>query len=484
MVFLKMPFIWLYWPVMNRPFAFFLFALVSCRAQSFDLVVRGGRVLDPESGIDAVRHVGVTAGRIAAVSASPLTGRTVIDAAGLTVTPGFIDLHAHGQDDENHRYQALDGVTTALELELGTADVDRWYASRAPGQLVNYGVTVGHVPNRMQVMKDPNPGLVPSGDGANRAATEEEIGALKARLEKGLKAGALGAGFGIQYTPAASRWEILEMFRIAGRYRVPAFVHIRHMGGGEPASALNALEEVIALSAVSGAPVHVVHITSSGLRQTPQLLQTIGEARARGMDITTECYPYNAAMTELQSAIFAEGWQNVLGVSYGEIEWVATGERLSAATFAPFRKAGGMVIMHMIPDSIVAAAMANPFTMIASDGVLEHGKGHPRAAGTFTRALGFYARNAGALTLMDAVRKMTLMPAERLKLGGKGRIKPGADADLAIFDAARVIDRATFREPTLPPEGMRHVLVGGVAVVRDGKIVENARPGRSVRRTP
>jgi len=460
--------------------------LAPLAAQTHDLVIRGGRVLDPESGLDAVRDIGIRDGRIAAVSERPLTAKAVIEARGLMVAPGFIDLHAHGQDEENQRYQAMDGVTAALELEIGTADVAAWYAEREGKRLIHSGVSAGHVPLRKRVMKDETGRFVPAGDAAHRAATDEEITSMKAGIERGLQQGAVGLGFGIQYTPASSRWEILEAFRVAGRFRAPVFAHIRHMGDREPASAMNALEEVIAASAVSGAPLHVVHITSSGLRQAPRLLETIGEARRRGLDITTECYPYNAAMTELQSAMFEEGWQRVLGVDYPALEWALTGERLTAQSFARYRKQGGMVIMHMIPDAVVEAAVANPLTIIASDGVLEGGKGHPRGAGTFARVLGRFVREKKALTWMEALRKMSLMPAQRLEgyvpaMKNKGRIRPGADADLVVFDPERVGDRATFREPALSSEGIAYVLVAGVPVVREGKL-EGARPGRAIRR--
>jgi dihydroorotase len=465
--------------------AAFLLLAPFVHGQDFDLVLRGGRVLDPESALDAVRDVGIRGGKIVSVSPTPLRGKAVIDARGLAVAPGFIDLHAHGQNEENHRAQALDGVTTALELELGAADVDQWYAAREGRRLIHSGAASGHVPSRMAVMKDPNTGLVPSGDGANRAATDEEILAIRRRVDKGLARGALGVGLGVQYTPAASRWEILEMFRAAGAVKAPVFVHIRHMGDAEP-GALSALEEVISASVITGAPVHVVHITSSGLAQTPRLLQTIDEARRRGVDITTECYPYTAAMTELQSAMFAAGWQKVLGVDFGALQWVATGERLTPDTFAAYRKSGGMVIMHIIPEQVARLAVASPLTMIASDGYLENGKGHPRGAGTFTRVLGRYSREQRTLTLMDALAKMTLMPARRLEsrapaMRNKGRIRVGADADLTLFDPDRVGDRSTFEQPALPSAGVVHVLVNGVAVVRDGKLVEGVHPGRAVR---
>ncbi len=463
----------------------FLFAALALHAQQYDLAIIGGRVIDPESRLDAVRNVAIRGDRIAAVTASPVQAKRVIDGKGLVVAPGFIDLHAHGQDLENQRYQARDGVTTALELEIGVYDVDAWYAEREGKRLINSGASVGHAQARIKVFKDPAKTFVPSGDGARRPATEEEITLLKAALEKGLQRGALGIGFGIQYTPAASRWEILEMFRVAGRFKASVFVHVRHMGAAEP-DAMNALEEVIANAAITGAPLHVVHITSSGLAQAPKLLQTIAEARARGMDITTECYPYNAAMTELRSAMFDPGWQKVLGIDVDRIEWTGTGERLTPESFAKYRKQEGMVIMHMIPDAVVEHAIAHPLVMIASDGVINGGKGHPRGAGTYTRVLGQYVREKKTLSLMDAVRKMSLDPARRVEviapqMRNKGRIKVGADADLVAFDPARVSDKATFRDPTLAPEGLPFVIVSGVPVVDQGRLQDQARPGRAVR---
>ncbi len=455
-------------------------------AQPYDLVIANGRVMDPESKLDAVRHIGIRGGKIAAVSATPLAGKR-IDAKGLVVTAGFIDLHSHGQAMENYRLQARDGVTTALELEVGNEDIDGWYREREGKLPIHAGVSVGHVRARMQVMRDPalKVTLVPSGDGARKASTEEDITVMKQIVERGLQQGAVGVGFGIQYTPAASRWEILEMFRVAARFRAPVFVHIRHMGSAEP-DAMNAVEEVIAAAAITGAPAHIVHITSSGLSQTPKLLRTIEDARARGLDITTECYPYTAAMTRLDSAMFDDGWQKILGIDYGQVEWTATGERLTEATFRKYRAMGGEVIMHMIPEAVVNLAVPHPLTMIASDGYILNGKGHPRGAGTYTRVLGYYVREKQTMALMEALRKMSLAPAQRLEgivpgMRNKGRVRVGADADLVVFDAATVRDRATFAQPTLAPEGMRDVIVAGVAVVRDGKDVEGVFPGRGVR---
>ena len=318
----------------------------------FDLVVHCGRVLDSESGLDAVRNVGIAGGVVRAISDETLRGRDTVDAGGLVVTAGFIDLHSHGQDEESYEVQARDGVTTALELEAGVIDVDAWYAERDGKAAINYGVSSGYVPVRKEVMHDSTE-LIAAGDSAHRPATEPELQEIKDMIERRLEQGALAVGLGIQYTLGASRWEILEVFRIAARHGATCHVHMRGMGHREPLSSVDGLGEIIAASAITGAPLHVVHICSSGLRAAPRLLQMIGEARARGMDVTTECYPYAAALTALESAIFDDGWREKLGIDYQDLEWTLTGERLTASTFAEFREIGGMVVLHMILEESV-----------------------------------------------------------------------------------------------------------------------------------
>jgi len=450
-------------------------------AQTYDVVLANGRVIDPETNLDAIRNVGINGGRIAAISASPLTGRTTVDVKGLVVTAGFIDLHSHGQDAENYAYKARDGVTTALELEVGVNPVAAWYAAREGRALVNFGATSGHIPARMAVMHDSGT-LLPRDAAATRAATADERKQTYELVRQGLDEGALGIGMGIAYTPKASREEILELFELAVLRRVPVFVHIRNSGPVEP-GAVDALQEVLSDAAASGASLHVVHITSMGLRQTPLLLRMIAGARSRGLDVTTEAYPYTAAMTELASAVFEPGWQAKNGdIAFSSLQWAATGERLTEESFIRYRKQGGMVIIHSIPEEMARLAVADPIVMVASDGEIENGKGHPRGAGTFARVLGHYVREEHALTLMDALRKMSLMPAQRLGIQSKGRLQAGADADITVFDAERVIDRATFENAAQYSDGIPYVLVNGTFVVKDGQLQQNVAPGRGLRR--
>jgi len=452
---------------------------------TYDVVILNGRVIDPESKLDGIRNIGISNGVIKAISEKSMRGRTTVLATGLVVSPGFIDLHSHGQDQENYRFKAMDGVTTALELEVGTGNANQWYAQRQGQALINYGASIGHIPVRIAVMHDPGV-FLPSGDGAHKAASDSEIDEMKRQIEQGLNQGALGVGFGINYTAAASHWEILEMFRVAAKHRSPCFVHMRYAGLKEPTNSIRALEEVLSASLITGAPLHVVHISSMGLRATPMLLQMIGEAQSHGLDVTTECYPYTATQTNIESAIYDEGWQEALGIDYKDLQWVATGERLTAESFARYRKTGGGVIGHAIPEEIATISVASPLTMIASDGGIQNGKGHPRGSGSYARVLGRYVRELKALTLVDALRKMTLMPAQRLEgispmMKNKGRVRVGADADLTVFNPTTVIDKSTFEEPAKYSEGVVHVLVGGVFVVKDSALQSGVNPGKAIR---
>jgi N-acyl-D-aspartate/D-glutamate deacylase len=444
----------------------------------YDLVIVNGRVIDPASGLDAVRSIGVNGSTIQIVSEQPLTGRARIDAAGLVVAPGFIDLHQHagrGITPAVDRLKVMDGVTTALELEVGTDDIDAWYAARAGKAILNYGVSIGHIPSRMAVMKDPG-AFLPSGPAARRAATDGEIADISARISHGLDRGAVAVGFGFAYTPGAERGELLEAFKTAASAGASAHVHIR---GG---SAVAAANEAISIATEAGAALHIVHVQSSGGPDTAKVLDIIDAARKRGVDVTTEMYPYIAGQTRIESALF-DNWERYPDSRFQTLLWPATGERLTRESFARYRKTGGPVIIFSNTEEVVRAAAEHPLTMIASDG---GGTAHPRTAGTYSRILGPYVRDHKVLPLAEAVKKMTIMPAQRLEkrtpmMAHKGRLQPGADADIVVFDAQRVADRSTFEKPATPSEGMVHVLVQGVAVVRDGRLVENVTPGKAVR---
>lgn len=445
--------------------------------QDFDLVIVNGRVVDPESGLDAPRSIGVRGGSIAAIETGTLRGKTVIDATGHVVAPGFVDLHRHGQNDENYRYAAQDGVTSVFELEVGTPDVDGWYREREPGRLVNYGVAIGHIGVRMAVMGDTGD-FLPSGPGASAVATDAQVAEMAKRIDHGLRRGAVGVGFGTAYTPAASPWEILEMFRVAGRHRAPAHIHVRR--------GVEGVQEALANAVATGTPLHIVHVNSSGGNDVGRMLALIGDAQSRGIDITTEAYPYNRGSTRIESALY-DNWEKMTDDEIGQILWVNTGEPLTRASFAKYRQQGGSVIQRPSRMENVQTAINSPLTMIASDGSqLREGRGHPRATGTFSQVLGRYVREAKTLSLMDALRKMTIMPARRLEaripaMRNKGRIKVGADADIVVFDTARVIDRSTYERPSLAPEGITYVLVAGTPVIADGKLANVAPPGRAIR---
>ncbi len=473
-----------------RKLIFFLFFMALSAtivsAQQYDLVLEGGRVMDPETGMDAARNVGIRDGKIVRISSEALSGRRVIHAAGLVVAPGFIDLHQHGQDIESQRVKALDGVTTALELEIGAPDVAQFLKAKEGRSLIHYGTAASHVAARALVFGTPLPPgeiLPKSGPATEQPATREQILRIEQRLRSELDAGGLAIGMGIQYTPGATRLEVIDMFRLAADRRVPVYTHVRSSGRVEPGSSIESVSEVIAASAITGAPLHIVHINSSCLRDALECLSMIEGARARGLDVTTEAYPYIAGMTFINSAVFNPGWQEKQGISYGDLVLPNTGEHLTRERFDELHNSNTpqTVLIFSNSQEMLDKVIPQPLVMIASDGI----PGHPRNAGTYSRVLAQYVREKATITLMDALRKMSLMPAEMLERSTpaarqKGRLQEGDDADIVVFDATTISDRATFEKPMEPSTGVHYLLVAGTIVVDEGKIVPGVFPGRAL----
>jgi N-acyl-D-aspartate/D-glutamate deacylase len=455
-------------------------------AQEYDLVIESGRVMDPETGLDAIRNVGVRGNKITRITTEPLTGKRVLNARGLIVSPGFIDLHQHGQDLDSQRVKALDGVTSALEMEIGKPDVTSFLKAKENKSLINYGSTASHVAARALVFGRPmsEETILPkSGPATNEPATAEQRQQIKERLRNELDSGALGIGMGIQYTPGATHLEVIDMFRLAAERRLPVYTHVRGAGRVEPGSSIEAINEVIGAAAISGASLHIVHINSSCGKDALECLAMIAGARARGLDVTTEAYPYEAGMTYINSALFNPGWQQKYDMDYHDLMLPDSGERLTQERFEQLHSSNQprLVITFSNTMQVVDSIIPNPLVMIASDG----DEGHPRNAGTYSRILARYVRQQGTLTLMDALRKMTLMPAQMLERSTpaarlKGRMQEGADADITIFDSGTIGDRSTYQKPMQPSVGVQYLILEGTVLVDQGKFVANTYPGRAL----
>ena len=464
--------------------ALFLLSCFSQAQQQFDLVIEDGRVMDPETGLDGVRNIGISGDKVVRISEAPLNGTRTISAKNLVVAPGFIDLHQHGQDVDSQRVKAFDGVTTALEMEIGKPNVASFLRTHEGTSLINFGTTASHVAARSVVFGAPLPELLPkAGPATDQPATPEQVARIADRLRLELDAGALGIGMGIAYTPGATHSEVIQMFRLAAERGVPVFTHLRSSGRIEPGSSVEAVSEAIGAAAITGASLQIVHVNSTCMQDAPECLAMIAGARARGLDITTESYPYIAGMTYANSAVFNPGWQQRLGISYDALQLPDTGERLTKERFEELHNSNKpqLLLIFQNTQEAVDKVILNPLVMIASDGLVSH----PRNAGTFSRVLRQYVREQGSLTLMGALRKMTLMPAQRLERATpaarhKGRLKEGADADIVIFDPQTITDRSSFQHPMEQSVGVQYLLVNGNVLIDEGKLVANQFPGRAL----
>ena len=456
-----------------------------------DIVVAGGRVIDPQSGLDGVRNVGIRDGRIVTVTEEALAGSVTLDARGLVVAPGFIDLHNHAFEPHSQELRVLDGVTTALELEGGVLRPAQWLGEHTGKSRFNFGASAGHYDARRIAIARTTGRTIdedtPPTQYASEPSTAEQITIVIEELRRALDEGGIGIGYMPEYMPGTSSLEGLRVFELAAAQKTMMFSHQRYGSMVAPGTWLEAVQELIADSAATGAPIHICHVTSMNLGRTPIVLDMIDGARTRGVDVTTEVYPYTAWSTGLGTTLFEPGWQQRYEIDFDDLTLATTGEVLTAETFEKYRAQQQSVVGRGIPEEAIEAALSRPGVMIVSDaGDIETGNEHPRGAGTNGRVLGVYVREKQVLPLPDAIARMTYLPARRLEqvaagMARKGRVQVGADADLTVFDPATVADRATFGNSDQPSQGFVHVIVNGVPVVRDAKLVRDAFPGQPVR---
>ena len=444
----------------------------------FDLVIRNGRVMDPEHRLDSMLTVGIRGGSIAALSAGPLTGHRTIDAAGCVVAPGFIDILSYDPVEIGAWNKLTDGVTTALAMHGGTAEPNRWYAAwKKQRPMINYGASFFYAEARLRFVTD-----------RYRSASPEAIRQITAIADTALCRGALGISFALEYSPGISREEIIPLMDLAARRRVPVFFHARYSDMEEPGTNIDALNEIIADAHATGAAVHIDHINSTGgTFSMARSLAIIDSARATGLDITACMYPYTYWGTYLNSARFDAGWQERFHVAYKDLQLGGSAERLTPESFGVYRRQHKLAVAYAIPDEDNRTALRASYVMIGSDAVLEPGyNNHPRASGTFSRVYAVYVREQHVLSLMDAIAKMTLLPARRLEQAApsmvrKGRLQVGADADITIFDPERIRDRSTVEHPETRSEGIRYVLVAGKVAVGPDGLHKNVREGQPIR---
>jgi N-acyl-D-aspartate/D-glutamate deacylase len=475
----------------------------------YDIVLLGGRVIDPESGLDAVMNVGVSAGRIEAVSPEPLDGATLVDVSGLVVAPGFVNVHSHAWTPLGQQFEVQDGVTTALELEAGAYPVTSFGLHEpiaiAGKSRINFGASVGHAFIRSAILEGDaavssahemvsralagEPSMSMERPAFREPLSGDQRSELKAHLERGLEQGGLGIGMLLDYmSEVVDDAEMRVIFAVASEHQAPVMVHIRRGVAGDTAGLL----EIIQYARETGAAVHICHVQASAMQNIGEFLSLIRNARNEGIRITTESFPYNAGSTANNAAVFNRDWQKIFAITYEDVEWGATGQRFDEAMWNEYREKypGGTVIHHYNKEEWTRVATESADVIVASDGIpilsLEK-KVAPFGIGTNARILGRYVREQGSLSLNDALSKMTLLPVKMLEnyspsMARKGRIQVGKDADITIFNPQTVIDNATFEDPYQASSGIVHVLVNGQFVVRDDELQDLAFPGERVTR--
>ena len=493
-------------------------------APEFDVVITNGRVIDPETGLDGIRHLGISDGRIVSISETSLAGSLTIDASGMVVAPGFIDLHAHGQNLGDYRMQAVQGVTTMLELESGVLPVAKWYENQALKNLpINYGTSSGWTFARIATFSGEGPEATPEyfqqaqgrSDWKMEIANPEQQATILDMVAQGLDEGALGIGINAGYAPGYGTKEYTALAQLAADRDVATFTHVRYASNMEPASSYQAIQELIANAAITGAHMHLCHLNSTSLKDINDTLQLINAAFEKDINISVGAYPWGAASTVVGAAMFSgDGWRERMGSTAENFQLGPNRMTEEQLTDYQKNKPGTFITWHFLDESnpedlaMLDASILHPRVLVESDEMFwmlidengienyagedwplpEKAFSHPRSNGTFAKVLRSYVRERKLMTLSEAIRKMSLMPAQTMEnfvpqMKRKGRLQLGMDADIVVFDPNTVREVGTYEDPNHPAQGINWVLVNGTLVVDKGELVQDAGPGRPIRRS-
>jgi cytosine/adenosine deaminase-related metal-dependent hydrolase len=487
-----------------------------------DIVLRSGRVIDPETGRDEIIDVALSGGRITEIGEALGPAALDLDVAGHVVTAGFVDLHSHAMDIPGLRIRALDGVTTALELEAGVSPVEPAYRHAATeGRPINYGFATSWALARMEAVAGVQLDGTLRTFLANIAtpawqgpASPPQVSAIQGRLSADLADGAIGIGVLAGYAPGSDPDEYLQVAALAAEAGVATFTHARDLIEFAPNALIDGAHEIVRAAAETGAQMHYCHINSTSLRHIDRVQDLVSRANAAGARVSTEAYPYGSGMTGIGAVFLAPERLHERDLKPTDLTYAPTGEQVASEERLRELRAtdpGGLAIIRHLNEhdpadlAVMLRSLTFPDAIVASDAMPLTWIGpvpgpmvwplpdtaftHPRTAGTFSRALRMLAANGGPLGLTETLRRSSLLPARLLEarvpaMRRKGRLQAGCDADIVVFDPATVSDQATYARPTLPPTGIRHVFVNGTFVVRDADIVAAALPGQPIRATP
>ena len=444
-------------------------------------LIYGGRIIDPANSLDGQYNLLLENGKVIWYGTQIPDADETIDATGKIVTPGFIDIHMHEDPVEEGKIRQCifpmmlqQGVTTAVGGNCGGNvhdPVDYLNIVDRDGAAVNVALYAGHEYFRVAA------GAEDIYDGSTEAQRQE----MEKTITAALKAGCVGVSFGLRYVPGADRKEFFRAAACCEKSGKPIAAHVRDDADAVFAS----IDEVCEAAKTYGIPVQISHIGSmAGFGQMAAVLKQMEDYRKNGLDMSMDCYPYFAFCTRLGTPTYDPGWLDRYHCDYDVLEFSDgkyLGQRATKETFDEMRRdfPQCLTVCYVMKEEEIRLAFRHPQVMLGSDGITDHGRGHPRCAGTFPRLIAEFVKK-GDLSLQEAIAKMTLLPARRLGFRNKGHLGIGADADVTIFDYEALRDRATFEEPALPPEGIDYVLIGGKVVLKQGEILR-MNCGKSVR---